>query len=409
VTADPDRPAARLRALVLDPRTHEVLLIACAALILFARAGALPLANYDDAYYAEKAKQMLRTGDWLTPRFAGVERLDNAPLFLWLMAGSFAVLGVNAFAAVLWSALAGVACVFLTYRLAQRLGFDVFESWVSGIVLLGTGYFLKYANHAMFDVFMTGLFLMALLAYRRAWEGERLAWVAVGALTGLGVLTKSALGLFPFAVIALHVTWSRRVRRAWQTGAWWAPLTVFAVIAPWYGHQLLTHREAFLREHVAWLLVERGVAARLRARAAAHVLAVAAGGGVWPVARRARVVRAGDRVHVRERATAGVETARQRTAAARVARGRARGAVGRTRAEALVRDERVPGAGTLRRPCTRNVAHARTPARACGAGRVCLHGRGGRAPRAHAGRDAAAEAARHPGARRGGAGQCRRR
>jgi 4-amino-4-deoxy-L-arabinose transferase-like glycosyltransferase len=100
---------------------------------------------------------------------------------------------------------------------------------------------------------------MALLAYRRAWEGERLAWVAVGALTGLGVLTKSALGLFPFAVIALHVTWSRRVRRAWQTGAWWAPLTVFAVIAPWYGHQLLTHREAFLREHVAWLLVERGL------------------------------------------------------------------------------------------------------------------------------------------------------
>src|SRR6185369_7716825 len=105
--------------------------------ILFARAGAGPLANFDDAYYAEKAKQMLRTGDWLTPRFAGVERLDNPPLFLWLMAGSFAVLGVNAFAAVLWSALAGVACVLLTYRLAQRLGFDAFESWTSGLVLLG--------------------------------------------------------------------------------------------------------------------------------------------------------------------------------------------------------------------------------------------------------------------------------
>ena len=30
------------------------------------------------------------------------------------------------------------------------------------------------------------------------------------------------------------------------------------MIAPWYGYQLATHREAFLSEHVAWLLLERG-------------------------------------------------------------------------------------------------------------------------------------------------------
>ena len=235
-----------------------MLLVACAALILFARAGAGPLANFDDCYYAEKAKQMLRTGDWLTPRFAGVERLDNPPLFLWLMAGSFAALGVNAFAAVLWSALAGVACVALTYRLAQRLGLDAFESFVAAIVMLATGYFLKYANHAMFDVFMTALFLLALLAYRRAWEGEKPAWIAVGVISGLGVLTKSVLGLFPLVVIAAHVLWCGRAQRAWRTGAWWAPVALLAVLAPWYGFQLLAHRDAFVREHIAWLLFQRG-------------------------------------------------------------------------------------------------------------------------------------------------------
>ncbi|HEY6194610.1 MAG TPA: phospholipid carrier-dependent glycosyltransferase, partial [Candidatus Eisenbacteria bacterium] len=103
--------------LLLDPRAQGAILAAGAALVILARAGVGPLANYDDAYYAEKAKQMLRTGDWLTPRFGGVERLDNPPLFLWLMAGSFAVLGVTSFAAVLWSALAGVGCVVLTHRL----------------------------------------------------------------------------------------------------------------------------------------------------------------------------------------------------------------------------------------------------------------------------------------------------
>lgn len=254
-----DSPLARLRALLLDPRAHAALLLAGAALIVFARAGVGPLANYDDAYYAEKAKQMLRTGDWLTPRFAGVERLDNPPLVLWLMAASFAVLGVTNFAAVLWSALAGVACVVATHRLALRLGRGPFEAWAAAVVLLGTGYFLKYSNHAMFDVILTLLFLCALLAYRRAWEGRTAAWVAVGVFTGLGVLTKSVLGLFPLAVVALHALWCGRAWRALRSGAWLAPIVATLVVLPWYGYQLATHHDAFVREHIAWLLVQRGL------------------------------------------------------------------------------------------------------------------------------------------------------
>ena len=254
-----DPPHVRLRALLLDPRAHAGLLLACAALVIFARAGAGPLANFDDAYYAEKARQMLRTGDWLTPRFGGVERLDNPPLFLWLMASSFAALGVTSFAAVLWSALAGVACVALTHRLALRLGRGPFEAWAAGVVLLGTGYFLKYANHAMFDVFLTCLFLCVLLAYRRAWEGSAAAWVAAGVLTGLGVLTKSVLGVFPLAVVALHLLWCGRVWRALRTGAWLAPLAAGLVVLPWYGYQLAAHHDAFVREHIVWLLVQRAL------------------------------------------------------------------------------------------------------------------------------------------------------
>jgi len=254
-----DPPRTRLRALLLDPRAHAGLLLAGAALVIFARAGTGPLANFDDAYYAEKARQMLRTGDWLTPRFGGIERLDNPPLFLWLMAVSFAALGVTSFAAMLWSALAGVACVVLTHRLALRLGRGPFEAWAAGVVLLGTGYFLKYANHAMFDVFLTFLFLGVLLAYRRAWEGSAAAWVMVGVFTGLGVLTKSVLGGFPLAVVTLHTLWCGRAWHALRTGAWLAPLAAALVVLPWYCFQLTTHHDAFVREHIVWLLVQRGL------------------------------------------------------------------------------------------------------------------------------------------------------
>src|SRR4249920_2689790 len=105
----------------------------------------------------------------------------------------------------------------------------------------------------MFDVFLTALFLAAMLAYRRAWDGSARAWLALGVLTGLGVLTKSALGLFPLIVAALHTLWSGRAGHALRHGAWLAPVAAVAVIAPWYGYQLATHRDAFLSEHVAWL------------------------------------------------------------------------------------------------------------------------------------------------------------
>ena len=252
-------PRPSLQALLRDPWWQGVLLLACATLVILARAGAGPLANYDDAYYAEKAKQMLQTGDWLTPRFAGVERLDNPPLFLWLMAFCLRVFGTTSFAAVLPSAVAGIACVGLTYRLARALGRDAFESWAAGFMLLGTGYFLKYANHAMFDVFLTALFLGAMLAYTRAWRGGWTAWLAIGALTGAGVLTKSVLGLFPLIVIALHAIVTGQAWRLLKRGAWLAPLAAIVVTAPWYAYQLASHHEAFIREHVAWLLVQRGL------------------------------------------------------------------------------------------------------------------------------------------------------
>src|SRR5262249_55498108 len=49
------------------------------------------------------------------------------------------------------------------------------------------------------------------------------------------------------------------LRRSWDTGAAWAPLGLLAVLAPWYGYQLVTHHDAFVREHVAWLLFQRGL------------------------------------------------------------------------------------------------------------------------------------------------------
>jgi len=253
-----DAPRASLADALLEPRTQRRLLLAIALLLLLARIGRGALANYDDCYYAEKAREMLASGDWLTPRFSGTVRFDNPPLFLWMIAALFRVTGIRDWAAILPSALSGVACVGLVHALARRLGADAFRAWCGAVVLLTTGYFLKYAGHAMFDVFMAMLCTAGLLAYRDAWEGRLRGWALLGLMTGLGVMTKSVLGVFPLAIAGVHVLWSRRWRLAFGPGPWLALAVAALVVAPWYGAELRLHREQFLHEHVGWLLWQRG-------------------------------------------------------------------------------------------------------------------------------------------------------
>lgn len=252
------RPPLVTEAFWRSPGAQRWLLGLAAAGILFARLGQTHLANFDDCFYAEKAKQMLRGGDWLTPHWAGEVRLENPPLFLWLIALSFAVLGVTNYAAILPSALAGVLCVVLVHRLAEELGLDSFAAWGAAFVLVTTQYFLKYAKHAMFDVFLALLFVLAMLAYRRALAGDRRGYLVVGLCTGLGVLTKSVMGSFPLVAVALHLLWTRRagelVRPAFVAGV----AVALAAGLWWYAYQLAV-RPAELVAQYRWLVWQRAV------------------------------------------------------------------------------------------------------------------------------------------------------
>ncbi|MEM9505826.1 MAG: glycosyltransferase, partial [Cyanobacteria bacterium P01_E01_bin.43] len=53
------------------------------------------LVDETEPLFAEAARQMYETGDWVTPYFNGVTRFDKPPLVYWLMALGFHLFGVN--------------------------------------------------------------------------------------------------------------------------------------------------------------------------------------------------------------------------------------------------------------------------------------------------------------------------
>src|SRR5688572_13555042 len=85
---------------------------------------------------------MIETGDWLTPRFNYEDRWQKPALYYWLTAATYRVAGPTEWAARLWSALAGLGLVLLTWSMARTMTARGDVAWAAGaIVATSFGYF----------------------------------------------------------------------------------------------------------------------------------------------------------------------------------------------------------------------------------------------------------------------------
>ena len=108
--------------LELAQRQRRVLwwLLAITVIVRLATLGAYPLPDPSESRYAEMARKMLETGNWLVPQFDyGTPFWGKPPLSFWLTAVSMKVFGVNEFAARLPSALMMIGCGVLVHALAH--------------------------------------------------------------------------------------------------------------------------------------------------------------------------------------------------------------------------------------------------------------------------------------------------
>ena len=89
-------------------RNHWVILAFAAMIFLGCAISPPHLFDDFDAAQAQIACNMHDSGDWVTPRLAGVVDFEKPPLVYWLMAGSYSVFGVHD-----WSARLPLALVIV--------------------------------------------------------------------------------------------------------------------------------------------------------------------------------------------------------------------------------------------------------------------------------------------------------
>jgi 4-amino-4-deoxy-L-arabinose transferase-like glycosyltransferase len=164
----------------------------------------------DEGRYAEMAREMLLSGDWITTRLNGIKYFEKPPLHTWMSAVSFALFGIGDWQARLWNGLCGVLTVFLTGYAGQRV-FGGRAGVYAALVLGSTLFWAATSQFNSLDLSVAAtmaLSLCALLIAQRdeAGAAERLRWMMVcWAGMALSLLAKGLIGIvLPGGVLFLY-------------------------------------------------------------------------------------------------------------------------------------------------------------------------------------------------------------
>ena len=155
-----------------------------------------------EGMFAEPAREMLVTGDWVTPRMNGEPFLTKPPLVYWLSAALFTLTGPTEHAR-LWPALAGLATVATTGALGALLFGEGAGIAAALILATSVGFFVE-SRLLRADMVLVLAITLALYIYVRLRRGGGvLAAVGFWATIGLGMLDKGLLAvLLPGGIIA---------------------------------------------------------------------------------------------------------------------------------------------------------------------------------------------------------------
>ena len=229
-------------AFVLTARERRWLAL-CIVLVVAVRLatlGAYPLMDTTESRYAEIARKMLETGDWLVLQFDyGVPFWGKPPLSTWLSAAAMAVFGVNEFAARLPSLLLAVGCGALVHALAALRGGRDQARWTLALFTAIVLVFVS-AGGVMTDPALALGTTLAMAGFWIAVRGpdrrRRAAGFAFFAGLAVGLLAKGPVAaVLVFVPIAGWTLWTRSWRAAWERLPWVAgTLLTAAVTVAWY-------------------------------------------------------------------------------------------------------------------------------------------------------------------------------
>lgn len=183
-----------------------IILFAGAALFL-PGLGGVRLFDWDEINFAESAREMLVSGDWLNVQINFEQFWEKPPLFIWMQALSMKIFGVNEMAARLPNAIAGIITLLVLYNVGRKSEDERFG--ILWAVLYAASFFpFFYFKSGIIDPWFNLFIFLGIFFFTRYGDPQvkprQMLHAALSALfIGLGILTKGPVALLIFALTFL--------------------------------------------------------------------------------------------------------------------------------------------------------------------------------------------------------------
>ncbi len=195
----------------------------------------------DEGRYAEIAREMLRSADYITPRDDWVRYFEKPPLMYWATAGSIAALGENEFAVRLPAALFSIGEVIVTCALAEAM-FGASVGLLAAIALALSPLVWGFARFITLDPALAFFVTAALGSFWAAAavpgfrsRDSRRWMVVAAAMTAMGTLAKGPVALVICGcVAAIYILLENRTRELSAVPWLECGLVYAALVVPWF-------------------------------------------------------------------------------------------------------------------------------------------------------------------------------
>ncbi len=225
------------------------------SVLLFTNLGGWGLWSPDEPRYAEVAREMVITGEYVLPHLNGRIYTRKPPLLFWMSALSYKIFGVKEWVARLPVALTGVAVILLTLFIGYRFfGFGV-GVW-SALILSTTFWFVWQARRVKMDVPLTLFIMISILAFyfgtRETEKGKKLLFYLLGFFAvGIGALCKGPVAFsIPGLTLGLYHIHMRDFRVLKEKEFWISLPLSFMIYFAWLIPAILKVGSGYALEQV---------------------------------------------------------------------------------------------------------------------------------------------------------------
>jgi 4-amino-4-deoxy-L-arabinose transferase-like glycosyltransferase len=206
----------------------------------FATMPVRPLLDPDEGRYAEIPREMVATGDWITPRLDGLKYFEKPPLQYWATAALYSVFGLSEWTARLWTVGLAFLCLPMVFGWTSRL-FGAPAGFAAMVALAVSPYYELIAHlnllDAGFSFWLAGtVFAFTLSQCAPEGSSSERRWMLIAWLSAaLAVLSKGiVVGVLTGGTLVAYTLLERDVRPWRRLHLLWGLPLFLVLVAPWF-------------------------------------------------------------------------------------------------------------------------------------------------------------------------------